>query len=134
MRKICTAMLLTAMLSGSAAADLEVKEVLVRKKGPDVNVRVTIDNPGGPTRKAPIKVTLFIRPDSGAKWERIKVWTNIAKVAANEKVSRDFFEENNAKLRRIAENPAFEVKAVLQANGVKDISKVSVYGDSETGK
>lgn len=134
MRRILAGALLGTMLSLPAMAEIGVKEILVRKKGPDVNVRVTVDNPGGPARKGPIKVTLFIRPDSGAQWEQIKVWTNIAKVGAGEKVSRDFFEENNAKLRKVAENPAFEVKAVLQAAGLKEISKVTVYGDSETGK
>ena len=133
MKKVLLTALMTGVLASSAWAEVQIKELLVRKKGPDVNVRVNLENPGGPTARSP-KITLFIRPDSSSPWKQIKVWNNIAKIGAGEKVARDFFEENNAELRKLAENPNFEVRAVVASKGTKDISKVTVFGDSETGK
>ena len=132
MKKTILAFVLLASAS-SAWAEVQIRELLVRKKGADVNVRVNIENPGGPAVRKPT-ITLYVRPNSSAAWQQVKVWNNIAKIGVNEKVSRDFFEENNAELRAIAENPAWEARAVLRVKGWnREVTKVSVYHDSESG-
>ena len=125
--------LLVGLCAASAWADVTIQDVLVRKRGNQVNVRVNLINLDGPTVNKPV-ITLYIRPDENSEWEQIKVWTNIAKIGVGEKVSRDFFEENNARLAESATHPAFEVKAAFRAQGVDEYSKTTVYNEAENGE
>lgn len=122
--------LLVGLCATSAWADVTIQDVLVRKQGEQVNVRVNLINLDGETVNKPV-ITLYIRPDENSEWEKIKVWTDIAKIPVGEKVSRDFFEENNARLAEIATYPAFEVKAAFSAEGVEEYSRTTIYSESE---
>lgn len=124
--------LVATTLAASAAVD--VQDVLLRKKGPDINVRVIVDNPSASTQKGPVLVTLFVRPDSNASWSKIKVWS-ISKIKPGEKISRDIFSENSAILRNAANNYTWQARATVSAPGAKgDEMSVTNSGDSNTGK
>lgn len=127
MYKLIKPALLGLLLTGWASADVRIDEVLVRRKEGRMNLRVNISNPSSVTQKGPIKVTLYARPDSSSAWEQVKVWTNIAKLAAGNRVARDFFDQNNARLKEIADAPAFECRAVVQAPGYPVQEEIGVF-------
>lgn len=111
-----------------ARADIEIEQLLVRMKGEDVNIRVTIRNPGTHRQAGPVVIDLYVRDDASAPWEKIRTWNDIAFVQPGYRVSRDFFEENNAKLRALAADHEFEAKAVVRVpGGVKDVEAVRAY-------
>lgn len=103
--------------SGLASADVRIDDVIVRRKGGGVNIRVNLTNPSGHTQRGPIRITLYARPDSSSEWEQVKVWNNITKLAPGNRVARDFFDQNNSRLKEIATYPAFEARAVVEAPG-----------------
>jgi hypothetical protein len=122
------ALLLTALLVAPALADVKIEQLLVRMKAGDVNIRVTVYNPGGSTQAGPILIDLYVREDASSPWQKIKTWNNIQKLPAGHRVSRDFFVENNAKLRALAADEVFEAKAVVRLpGGVKDVEAVQAY-------
>jgi len=119
----------------AAHADVAVEDVLARREGADINLRVTVTNPGKATQKGPVKITLSVRQDSSDKWQSIKVWTDISKIAAGNRVSRDFFQANHELLRKLAEQGQFEIKAVVEAPGAPKIGeKVTSWKDTMKGK
>lgn len=112
---------------GTAAADVKISELLLRKKGEDLNVRVVVTNPGARTQRGPVKVTLWVRPDGESQWSQIKVWTNIDKIQVGNRVARDFFDENNATLRQVASQPSWEAKVQVTAPGAASDEKSAVF-------
>ena len=122
-------------LGASVFADVSVEEVLARREGADINIRVTVNNPASTTQKGPVKVVLSVRQTSSDSWQEIKTWTNIAKLAAGDRVSRDFFQANHTLLRQLAEQGTFEIRAVAQAPGApKTGEKVTTWKDTQVGK
>jgi hypothetical protein len=115
------------ILAAPALATAKIEELLVRRQGKDMNIRVTLNNPDGRMQKGPIRVDLYARPDHSSRWEKIKTWNNVRVVGANKRISRDFFEANSAKLQAIAAAPAFEARAVLHAPGTSDVEMTGVY-------
>lgn len=127
--KLAIAGMLLASTMG-AAADVNVNDILLRKKGNDINVRVIVGNPATKEQKGPVVVTLFVRPNSAAKWEKIKTWNDIAKIKAGDKVSRDIFSENSAPLCNVASSVEWQAKATVTAPGAKSKEKtVTNTGD-----
>lgn len=122
-------------LVGCAWADVAVEDVLARRQGSSVNLRVTVNNPGGRTQKGPVKVVLFVRQTDSDPWQTVKTWTNIQKLGAGERVSRDYFDENNATLKALAESGAFEVRATAQGPGAPKVGeRVYSWKDTMKGK
>jgi hypothetical protein len=115
------------VLSGLAVADVRIDELLIRRKEGTINLRVNVSNPSAKTQRGPIKITLFVRPDSQAAWEQVKVWTNISKLAGGNRAARDFFDHNNQRLKEIASEPAFEARAVVEAPGCKTQETTGVF-------
>ncbi|MCE7875235.1 hypothetical protein DYH09_33395 [bacterium CPR1] len=111
-----------------ARADIEIEQLLVRMRGEDVNIRVTIRNPGANRQAGPVMIDLYVRDDASSPWEKVRTWNDIAFVQPGYRVSRDFFEENNARLRALAADHQFEAKAVVRVpGGVKDVEAVRAY-------
>lgn len=127
--------LLSAMLclcfTAPAFADLNIQEVLIRKQSPNVNIRVTVMNPGTTVQQGPIMVTLSVRKDKMSHWHKVKTWNDISMVKPGDKVARDFFDENSAELTKLAERPGFEARAVVTGPGVHDVERTGVYGDNQ---
>ena len=108
----------------------EIKEVLIRKKSPNVNIRVVIDNPGQTTQQGPLTITLYVRENAQASWEKIKTWNDISRVKAGNEVARDFFDENSARLTKLAQTPGFQARAVLDGPGVHAVERTAVFGNN----
>jgi hypothetical protein len=127
---------LTFLLLGcSAFADVSVEEVLARREGADMNIRVTVNNPASTTQKGPVKIVLSVRQTSSDSWQEIKTWTNIAKLAPGNRVSRDFFQANHTLLRQLAEQGSFEIRALAQAPGAPKVGeKIASWKDTQSGK
>lgn len=122
-------------LAGCAWADVAVEDLLARREGSSVNLRVTVNNPAGKTQKGPVKVVLFVRQTSSDSWQAVKTWTNIQKLGAGERVSRDYFDENNATLKALAESGAFEVRATAEGPGAPKVGeRVYSWKDTMKGK
>lgn len=121
------AFIASLLLTSFAGADVRIDEVLVRRKEGRMNLRVSISNPASVTQKGPIHITLYARPDNSAPWEQVKVWTNIQKLAPGNRVARDFFDQNNARLKEIADAPAFEARAVVKAPGYPAQEETGVF-------
>lgn len=118
----------------AAYADVAVEDVLARRQGADINVRVTVNNPAPKAQKGPVKITLSVRQTSGDQWQVIKTWTDISKLAPGNRVSRDFFQANHPLLHRLAEQGAFEIRAVAEAPGApKTGEKVVSWKDTMKG-
>lgn len=136
--KKCLMVLLTVMsmiitVAQVAVAGVVVEDLRVRRQGADVNIRVTVHNDTAQRVNGP-SITLYVRKDEAAQWTRIKTWTDISMIQPHYKVSRDFFEENNALLRDLAASGSFQAKASVQASGLKEMSeKVSTWkaGDDQ---
>ena len=111
------------LLAVPAVADVAINELLLRKKGADINVRVVVGNPGAHSQRGPVKVTLEVRPDSGSAWQKIKVWTDIKQIKPGDKVARDLFAENSARLRNAASNYQWEARATVEAPGAKSATQ-----------
>jgi hypothetical protein len=127
MKKLLILGALALGMVGTAAADVKISELLLRKKGEDLNVRVVVTNPGARTQRGPVKVTLWVRPDGSSQWSRVKVWTNIDKIQVGHRVARDFFDENNATLRQVASQPSWEAKVQVSAPGAASDEKSEVF-------
>jgi hypothetical protein len=134
MRKAIFTALAMGLTTLGAAADVKIQEILPRRQGADINIRVTVVNPAATTQKGPVTLSLFVRQNGGEAWQRIKTWTNIAKMPAGNRVSRDFFEENNATLRALAEQGAFEIRATASAPGApRSAELTSSWKDTNSG-
>ncbi len=119
------ALFLGALLLAPCSAEVAIEELKVRMQGQDVNIRVSIRNPGRQTQAGPIMIDLYVRDDAGSPWQLIKTWNDLPKLQAGYRVSRDFFEENNALLRALAADKQFDAKAVIRLpGGVKDVEAV----------
>lgn len=126
-----TALLLSGM-TVSAWADVKIDELLVRRKGEDVNVRVLIRNPGSKVQKGPVQVVLYVRDNSTLPWDKIRTWNDIKVIKAGDRIAKDFFEENNQKLRQLAQDGAFEARAVVTLpNGAKGAETTYSWKDKE---
>ena len=124
-----------AAVCSAAYADVAVEDVLARRQGADINVRVTVNNPAKATQKGPVKVVLAVRQTSADQWQVIKTWTDISKLAGGNRVSRDFFQANHPVLRQLAEQGAFEIRATAQAPGApKTGEKIVSWKDTLKGK
>lgn len=131
MKKLLVFLVVAASLFVALArpvqAGVVVEDVLVRRKGADVNIRVTVHNDTARRVQKPA-IVLFVRKDDGESWTRIKTWNDISMIQPRYKVSRDFFEENNKLLRDLAASGSFQVKAVVQAPGLSGAAeKVSTW-------
>jgi hypothetical protein len=80
-----------------AAADVTIQDIVVRRQGQDMNIRVSLYNSGSTSQQG-IRLVLYVRSDS-----------------------------RNWHLRRIASNPAFEARATLDYPGGQHQEKISVY-------
>lgn len=110
-------------LAGTAFADVEIQDLLARRQGSKMNIRVTVNNPTGMTQKGPVKVRLFARQTATDSWVPLKTWTDISKIAPKNRVSRDFFDENSATLKDMAMKGAFEVRATAEAPGASRVAE-----------
>ena len=127
---------IAAMLLGgitvSAWADVKIDELLVRRKGQDVNVRVLIRNPGAKAQKGPVRIVLYVRDNDSLPWDKIRTWNDIKSIKPGDRIARDFFEENNQKLRELARDGAFEARAVVTLpNGARGAESTYSWRDKE---
>lgn len=129
---LARALLLIALLLAPALGDVKIESLLVRMKDSNVNVRVTVTNPSRSTQPGPIMIDLYIRRDASQPWQPIKTWNNLSRLQPGYRVSRDFFDENNAQLKALAAGGVFEAKAVVRLpGGVKDVEAVQAYEQEE---
>lgn len=123
--------LLLLTLTSTLYAETAIQEVKVRRVGADVNIRVVVVNPGARAQRGPVLVDLYVRDTEGQPWQKIKSWRNIHRIKPGEKVARDFFEENNATLRALAADGAFQARAVVRAPGAQDSESVFSWQDTQ---
>ena len=128
--KFIAALVIFLAVSVPASADVSIEEVLVRRRGQDLNVRVNLLNPGSKPQQG-IRLVLYVRPHDQAIWEVAKSWSNIGTLRPGNRSSRDFFEAGNWHLRQIASNPAFEARVTVDYPGGQHQEKIVVYrGDN----
>ena len=133
MKKLGLVALILGGMAASAWADVKIEQLLVRRKGADVNIRVVINNPGATAQKGPVQIDLYVRDTESQPWEKIKTWNDISAIKPKDKIARDFFEENNAKLRELAKDGAFEARAVVSLpGGVKGVETIYSWHDKES--
>ena len=108
-------------------ADVAIEELLVRRQDSNVNIRVNVTNPSSQTQEGPIVVALLARQDQSMPWTTIHVWNNIAKLAPGNRVARDYFDENDAVLARLAEQGTFQVKALVRSPGDIAVESVTTF-------
>ena len=113
---LAASMLLTSL---AASADVVVREVLLRKKGTDINVRVVVDNPAATTQRGPVVLTLYVRENSTSEWKKVKQWNAISKIKPGDKIARDIFSQNSLLLRNVATNYTWQARATATAPGAK---------------
>lgn len=132
MKSFGIAMLLLGSMALSAAADVKINEVMVRRKGQDINLRVVISNPGTTAQQGPVKIDLYVRDTPTTPWIKITSWNDISVIKPGNKIARDFFEENNETLRAMAIDGAFEARAVVSLpNGAKGVETTYSWKDKE---
>ena len=125
------ALILGGMAAG-ALADVNIDQLLVRRKGEDVNIRVQIRNPGVKRQAGPVLIDLYVRDNASLPWEKIRTWKDISVIKPGDRIARDFFEENNVKLRDLAADGAFQARAVVTLpNGAKGAETTYSWQDKE---
>lgn len=124
---IATLILGAAMLAPASAA-VSVHELLLRKGGNDVNVRVGVSNPDATDQAGPVLLTLWARPNRRSSWVKIKVWNDISGIKAGNKVSRDVFAQNSPELLRVSRDRHWEAKATAEAPGTPSSTKTEWKG------
>jgi len=132
MKAFGMSLLILGSMATAAFADVKIDEVMVRRKGQDINLRVVISNPGATPQKGPVQIALSVRDTPDKPWVPIKTWNDISVIKPGNKIARDFFEENNETLRAMAIDGAFETRAVVTLpNGAKGVETVYSWKDSE---
>ncbi len=131
MKLVLASLALIATMVMPALADATIDELIVRRSGADVNLRVTVRNPA-PTRQAgPIMVDLYVRQDESDNWMKIKTWNNISALKSGHRVARDYFDENDMTLKQLAASGRFQARAVVTAPGQTEaVEKTSWYDTS----
>ena len=129
--KIATIVFLAATLQ-PVYADAVVEELLLRRQGSNVNVRVNLSNPATTVQKGPVVVELSVRADENSPWTAIKSWDDIDNIKPGNKISRDFFDENNAFLRNLAAQGRFQARATVRAPGISDTVEKTSWYDQES--
>lgn len=115
-------------------ADAVIDELLVIRQGSNVNLRVNVVNPAATAQEGPVVVQLAVRPSEGDAWTPIKIWNDIQNIKPGNKVSRDFFDENNHVLKTLASKGKFQAKATVTGPGLKDTVEKTSWYNSDTGK
>jgi hypothetical protein len=108
-------------------ADIAIEDLLVRRQGSNINIRVNVNNPSSQTQDGPIVVALLARKDASMPWTTVHVWNNISKLAPGNRVARDYFDENNTMLAELAEQGTFEVKALVRSPGDGAVESVTTF-------
>ena len=121
--------MLCLCFTAPAWADLSIKQLLIEKRSPNVNIRVVVNNSGATDQQGPVLIKLYVRHDSSQEWDLIKTWNDISVVKPGNEVARDFFSQNNQELAKLAKGLAFEARAVVTAAGLHDVESTSIYGD-----
>ncbi|MEW6279169.1 MAG: hypothetical protein AB1758_11130 [Candidatus Eremiobacterota bacterium] len=128
MRRFVLAAVLCLFLSPGARADVRIEQMHVALRDGQVNVRVTVFNPGSTRQPGPVLIDLYIRRDESEQWTRVRTWDDIRMIQPGYRVSRDFFGENNAYLAELAAEGHFEARAVVRVpGGVKDVERIEAY-------
>ena len=122
--------LLCLCFTAPAWADLSIKQILIEKRSPNVNIRVIVDNPGTMNQPGPVLIKLYVRHDSSQSWDLIKTWNDISVVKPGNEIARDFFSQNNAELSKLAKGQSFEARAVVTAAGLRDVESTSIWGNT----
>ena len=130
---LATLALLAAMLL-PAQADAIVDDVLVRREGDHVNVRVNLRNPATTRQPGPVVIDLYARPGENDAWTKITSWNDIEFIQPGYKVSRDFFGTNREVLQQLAQGGRFQVKATVSAPGLKESAEKTSWYNTESGK
>jgi hypothetical protein len=81
-----------SQLMAAAGAKLEMSDIIIRKKGKEVNLRTVVTNVGDTTAtglKDNLTVYLYVKDDAG-NWKEVKNWSNAEKIVKGQKNSRDY--------------------------------------------
>lgn len=102
------------LLATTALADIKISDFQVREGNVpglrEVNVRITLTNPGQVTQRGPIEIILLGRR-RGGEWSELQSWT-LSSLPSGYRAVRDYFS-------RIERD--YELKAqVLAPNGLSD--------------
>ena len=122
--------MLCASFSAPAWADLNIKEVLIQKKSPNVNIRVVVNNPGASVQPGPVLIKVYVRHDSSGSWHLIQTWNDISAIKPGTEIARDLFDENSKELTKLAKHTGFQVRAVVRAPGVGETELTGIYGNN----
>lgn len=133
MRQIFTILALLVALLSPASADAIVDDVLVRREGDHVNVRVNLHNPATTRQPGPVVVDLYARANESDAWTKLTSWNDIEFIQPGYKVSRDFFGANSPTLEALAAHGRFQVKATVTAPGLKESAEKTSWYNTESG-
>ncbi|MDQ7826027.1 MAG: hypothetical protein RDV48_24705 [Candidatus Eremiobacteraeota bacterium] len=140
MKRILISILLCALLQSffqftsacaaeQASVNLAISDLIIRKQGSQVDFRVIVGNIGNADAEnlmGNLSVALFVFDRSNGKWHELKRWSDIDRIAAGEKVARDY-------LPVVTKNPQilsgkFTLQAAIELKyaGAVKISKESL--------
>lgn len=134
MRQTLAALAILGSMLVPAQADAVVDQLLVRREGNHVNIRVNLRNPASTRQPGPIVITLYARPSENDAWTKITTWNDIQFLQPGYKVSRDFFGTNSDVLKQLAARGRFQVKANVSAPGLKESAEKTSWYNTESGE
>lgn len=119
---------LTLAMLCPAWASVTIDDLLVSRVASNINIEVTLRNPGEMSQEGPVVVHLLCRPQGGQEWILLQTWTDIKVMGGGDRLSRDYFDVKSTSLARIAGDGRFQIKAVVEAPGLsRPIEKTSAY-------
>lgn len=133
MKRVLTAFALFVGMIIPAQADAIVDQLLVRREGDHVNIRVNLRNPASTRQAGPVVIDLYARPSEADAWTKINSWNDIEFIQPGYKVSRDFFGTNSEVLKQLASKGRFQVKATITAPGLKQSAEKTSWYNTESG-
>jgi hypothetical protein len=114
-------------LASPALGQAQIDDLHISRDGEVVNIRVSLRNPGPRSQPGPLIIELFARPLGGENWQSLHTWSDISRLAAGYRVSRDFFSKDGDTATSLAEDE-FEVRAVLSGPGLSQtVDKVAEH-------
>lgn len=123
--------MLSAATSAAKAATLELQDIVIRKKGDEINFRVRVKNTGtvaATKMKNNLVVYLRVKNATTGAWDELQKWSNIDVIKAGETVARDRTPVKATNIDVNSTEFTLQAEIVLKTPGKIKIGKAKIEG------
>lgn len=138
MKKILSGLILLggiALSSLPASAQVQVKDMILKKSGKDGSIRVILANTDNNIRveNPGIKVTVYTRATDRDEWKVAQAWTNNLDVNGTREQTLDIMSQSNPALKAaIAGSATWQARVVVEGAHQSTVEKTASYSEAAT--